>query len=147
MQTDYIDLYQFHSGTDAMFDTPGLWETLRGFVDAGTVRHLGISVSRKNASIYQVNTASEVGAEAIQVVYNRIERQAENEMLPSCLRQDLGVLATGAAGQRIPERQVHERVRSSPALMCGPSGRVRKSGAPYRAGRTDQKRKSPRACP
>jgi aryl-alcohol dehydrogenase-like predicted oxidoreductase len=93
LQTDYIDLYQFHSGTDPMFDTPGLWETLRGFVDSGTVRHLGISVSSKRASLYQVNTASQVGAEAIQVVYNRINRTAEQEILPSCRRQDLGVLA------------------------------------------------------
>ncbi len=93
LQTDYIDLYQFHSGTDPMFDMPGLWETLRGFVDAGTVRHLGISVSSKRASLYQVNTASQVGAEAIQVVYNRVNRSAEHEILPSCRRQDLGVLA------------------------------------------------------
>jgi aryl-alcohol dehydrogenase-like predicted oxidoreductase len=93
LQTDYIDLYQFHSGGDPMFDMPGLWDTLRGFVEAGTVRHLGISVSSKRASLYQVNAASQVGAEAIQVVYNRIQRDAEKEILPSCRRQDLGVLA------------------------------------------------------
>jgi len=93
LQTDYIDLYQFHSGTDPMFDTPGLWETLRDFVDAGSVRHLGISISSKRASIYQVKTAPQVGAEAIQVVYNRIHRDAEKEILPYCLQNDLGVLA------------------------------------------------------
>jgi len=93
LQTDYIDLYQFHSGTDPMFDTPGLWDTLREFVETGAVRHLGISVSSKRASVYQVNAASQVGAETIQVVYNRIQRDAENEILPSCMRQDLGVLA------------------------------------------------------
>jgi aryl-alcohol dehydrogenase-like predicted oxidoreductase len=93
LRTDYIDLYQFHSGTDPMFDMPGLWETLRGFVEAGAVRHLGISVSSKHASIYQANQASEVGAATIQVVYNRINRSAEREILPSCQRQDLGVLA------------------------------------------------------
>jgi aryl-alcohol dehydrogenase-like predicted oxidoreductase len=93
LRTDYIDLYQFHSGTDAMFDTPGLWEMLRGFVEAGKVRHLGVSVSSKRASLYQVNAASQVGAETIQVVYNRIQRDAEKEILPSCARQDLGVLA------------------------------------------------------
>jgi myo-inositol catabolism protein IolS len=93
LRTDYLDLYQFHSGTDALFETPGLWEKLRQWVEKGVVRHLGISVSKKNASIRQVDHASEVGAEAIQVVYNRIERQAEKEILPLCLRQDLGVLA------------------------------------------------------
>jgi aryl-alcohol dehydrogenase-like predicted oxidoreductase len=93
LQTDYIDLYQFHSGTDEMFQTPGLWEKLRQLVDTGAVRHLGISISKKNASLHQADRASAVGAEAIQVVYNRIEREAERDVLPSCLRQGLGVLA------------------------------------------------------
>ena len=93
LRTDYIDLYQFHSGTDALFETPGLWEKLRKLVAAGTIRHLGISVSKKNASVRQASRASEVGAETIQTVYNRIERDAEKEILPSCLRQNLGVLA------------------------------------------------------
>ncbi len=93
LQTDYVDLYQFHSGTDAMFQTPGLWERLRQLVDTGAIRHLGVSVSKKNASLHQVEHASAVGAETIQVVYNRIERQAEAAILPSCLKQGLGVLA------------------------------------------------------
>jgi aryl-alcohol dehydrogenase-like predicted oxidoreductase len=93
LKTDYIDLYQFHSGTDEMFDIPGLWEMLQKQVKAGKVRHLGISVSRKNASLYQVDKSSDVGAEAIQVVYNRIERNPEEKMFDSCIRQNLGVLA------------------------------------------------------
>jgi myo-inositol catabolism protein IolS len=93
LQTDYIDLYQFHSGTDEMFDTPGLWEMLQKQVDAGKIRHLGISISSKFASFYQVEKASEVGAEAIQAVYNRVHRKPEEKIFDSCIRQDLGVLA------------------------------------------------------
>lgn len=93
LQTDYIDLYQFHSGTDEMFDTPGLWEMLQEQVQAGKVRHLGISISKKHPSVYQVDKASEVEAEAIQVVYNRIDRKPEDKIFDSCIRQDLGVLA------------------------------------------------------
>ena len=93
LQTDYIDLYQFHSGTDEMYDTPGLWEMLQQQVDAGKVRHLGISVSKTQGSLYQVDKASEVEADAIQVFYNRIHRKPEEQMFDSCLRQDLGVLA------------------------------------------------------
>ena len=93
LKTDYIDLYQFHSGTDEMFDMPGLWEMLQKQVKAGKVRHLGISISRKQGSTYQVNKSSAVGAEAIQVVYNRIERKPEGQIFDSCVRQNLGVLA------------------------------------------------------
>lgn len=92
LQTDYIDLYQFHSGNNEMFQTPGLWEMLREQVKAGKVRHLGISVS-PNDNTFQVDRASEVGAETIQVVYNRLDRKPEEAVLPSCERQDLGVLA------------------------------------------------------
>lgn len=93
LKTDYIDLYQFHSGTDEMFDTHGLWEMLQKQVKAGKVRHLGISISSKLENAYQVNKSSEVGAEAIQVVYNRIERKPEEQIFDSCIRQNLGVLA------------------------------------------------------
>ncbi len=93
LKTDYIDLYQFHSGTDEMFDIPGLWEMLQKQVKAGKVRHLGISISSKQDRIYQVDKSSSVGAEAIQVVYNRIERKPEDQIFDSCIRQNLGVLA------------------------------------------------------
>jgi aryl-alcohol dehydrogenase-like predicted oxidoreductase len=92
LQTDYIDLYQFHSGNNEMFQTPGLWEMLAGQVKAGKVRHLGISVS-PNDNLFQVDRATQVEAEAIQVVYNRLDRKPEQGLLQSCQRQDLGVLA------------------------------------------------------
>ena len=93
LQTDYIDLYQFHSGKDEMFDTPGLWEMLQKQVRSGKIRHLGISISSKLASFYQVEKASDVEAETIQAVYNRINRKPEEKIFDSCIQQNLGVLA------------------------------------------------------
>ena len=93
LQTDYIDLYQFHSGTDEMFDMPGLWEMLQKQVKSGKIRHLGISISKKHGSLYQVEKASDVEAQAIQAVYNRVHRKPEGKIFDSCIRQNLGVLA------------------------------------------------------
>jgi myo-inositol catabolism protein IolS len=90
--TDYLDLYQFHSGSDEAFDHPELWEMLQEQVKAGKVRHVGLSVS-PNDNIYQVAKASEAGIRTVQVVYNRLDRQPEEAVLPSCIAQDLGVLA------------------------------------------------------
>lgn len=90
--TDSIDLYQFHSGNNEMFQTPGLWEMLAEQVRAGKVRHLGISVS-PNDNLFQIDRASEVKAQAVQVVYNRLDRKPEQGLLQSCARRDLGVLA------------------------------------------------------
>ena len=92
LRTDYIDLYQFHSGDNEKFQTPGLWETLGKQVEAGKIRHLGISVS-PNDNLFQVDRATAVGAESVQVVYNRLDRKPEQGLLQSCQRQNLGVLA------------------------------------------------------
>ena len=45
LQTDYIDLYQFHSGDDSVFQNDALWEMLARQVDAGKVRQLGVSLT------------------------------------------------------------------------------------------------------
>jgi aryl-alcohol dehydrogenase-like predicted oxidoreductase len=90
--TDYIDLYQFHSGNDEAFRNDDLWTALDKQVQAGKIRHLGLSL-RKKDNLFQAESASKVKAETIQVVYNRLEREAEENVLPACERQDLGVLA------------------------------------------------------
>src|ERR1700722_15916644 len=82
LQSDYIDLYQFHSGNNEMFQTRGLWEMLNQQVKAGKVRHLGISVS-PNDNLLQIDQATQVGAEAVQVIYNRLDRKPEQGLLQS----------------------------------------------------------------
>jgi aryl-alcohol dehydrogenase-like predicted oxidoreductase len=90
--TDYVDLYQFHSGPDDAFDTPGLWQMLAEEVEAGRIRHLGTSIG-SNDNIYQTAKSTEVGVSAIQVIYNRLDRTPEQRVFASCEEQDLGVLA------------------------------------------------------
>lgn len=90
--TDYIDIYQCHSAGNDEFDQPELWEALQGQVEAGTIRHLGISIS-PNDNIFQTSKAEDFGVSTIQVVYNRLDREPEGEVLPACRDQDLGVLA------------------------------------------------------
>ncbi|MCG0313330.1 MAG: aldo/keto reductase, partial [Calditerricola sp.] len=92
LQTDYFDLYQFHSGTDEVFDNDELWTMLDKEKQAGKIRFLGISLNKKN-SMHQVEAATRVGADVIQIVYNRLDRRPEEDVFPSCQRQDLGVLA------------------------------------------------------
>ncbi len=93
LRTEYIDLYQFHSGQNEVFDQDDLWTMLQKQVQAGKVRHLGISVSSNIDARRQVDQATQVGAGTIQVVYNRLDREPEAYILPACQQQDLGVLA------------------------------------------------------
>lgn len=92
LRTDYVDLYQFHSLDDDAFQTEGLWETLQEQKQKGKIRHLGISIG-SNRNLFQTSKAPSVGAEAIQVVYNRLNRAPEEEVLPACEKLNLGVLA------------------------------------------------------
>ena len=95
LQTDYIDLYQFHSGTNQDFDNDELWQMLGDQKQAGKIRHLGISVGSASDfdPDYQISRAVEVGAGSIQIVYNRLDRGPEATALPLCKEHDLGVLA------------------------------------------------------
>ncbi|PLS01957.1 aldo/keto reductase [Neobacillus cucumis] len=92
LQTDYVDIYQFHSGGDDVFQNEELWTALDKQIEAGKIRHLGISIG-SNENIYQTDLATEVNASVIQVVYNRLDRKPEEQVFPSCERQNLGVLA------------------------------------------------------
>jgi aryl-alcohol dehydrogenase-like predicted oxidoreductase len=94
--TDRVDLYQFHSGGRAAFDDQELWEMLARQKKAGKIRHLGISIASSIAveeQAYQARKAREVGAECLQVVYNRLQRAPEAEILPHAAQAGVGVLA------------------------------------------------------
>lgn len=93
LRTDHVDLLQFHSGTDAEFATPGMWAAAAEAKRQGKVRFLGTSISGNYAGTAQVDRSTEVGVDVIQVVYNRLQREPEAAVLPSCQRQNLGVLA------------------------------------------------------
>jgi len=95
LRTDYIDLYQPHSPDP---DTP-LEETLRALDDLvrhGKVRYLGCS----NYPAWQVALALGISDghgwsrfDSVQPRYNLIYREIENELLPLCRDQGLGVIA------------------------------------------------------
>ncbi|MFC0190500.1 aldo/keto reductase [Fictibacillus aquaticus] len=92
LKTEYIDLYQAHSCSDEEFNNDELWTMLDKQVQAGKIRHLGVSLKTNDES-YQTDKATEVNVGAIQVVYNRLDRKPEEMIFPSSVKQDLGVLA------------------------------------------------------
>jgi len=94
LRTDYIDLLQYHSVRFAEFENDELTDVLRKLVQSGKVRHLGNSISGNTRNnIDQVQTSRRRGVEAIQVIYNRLDRAPEDRVFPLCQEQNLGVLA------------------------------------------------------
>lgn len=92
LRVDTIDLYQFHSGTDEPFQNQALWKTLAEQQQQGKIRHLGISILGKGSEL-QARQARQVGAEALQVIYNRLDRRPEQLYFPHAERDHLGILA------------------------------------------------------
>lgn len=92
LKIDAIDLYQFHSGSDEQFGQEELWALLGRAKKAGRIRHLGVSIRGKGSEL-QVRRAADVGAEVLQVIYNRLDRRPETGVFPEARRRGLGILA------------------------------------------------------
>ena len=92
LRVETIDLYQFHSGSDAEFLNEELWAMLAEQKRAGKIRHLGISILGKGSEL-QAREARRVGAGVLQVIYNRLDRRPEQLYFPHAQRDNLGILA------------------------------------------------------
>jgi aryl-alcohol dehydrogenase-like predicted oxidoreductase len=92
LRVQAVDIYQFHSGNDAFFQNQELWTMLAEQKRAGKIRHLGISILGKGSEL-QAREASKVGAEVLQVIYNRLDRRPEEMVFPRAAQDKLGILA------------------------------------------------------
>lgn len=93
LRTDYIDLYQYHSWGDDDFFNDDVLAALHEAKDAGKVRHIGNSIG-SNRNERQVEASQRMSIEAIQLVYNRLQRDPEEtHVFAICQEQNLGVLA------------------------------------------------------
>ena len=92
LRTDRVDLLQYHSWGDEQFlDDDVLAELMRA-KDRGMFRFLGNSVG-SNVNVKQVSASRERQVEAIQIIYNRLDRKPEEQVFDVCRAQNLGVLA------------------------------------------------------
>ena len=92
LRVQTIDLYQFHSGTDSQALNDQLWAMLAEEKRAGRIRHLGISIRGKGSEL-QAQQARLLEVEALQVIYNRLDRRPEQLYFPHAQEDNLGILA------------------------------------------------------
>ncbi|MCL2647288.1 MAG: aldo/keto reductase [Phycisphaerales bacterium] len=93
LQTDYIDLYQYHSMPDKDYESADIRGVLEKAKQAGKIRHIGNSIASANTGTAQIEKSSAYHVESIQLVYNRLSRLPEDHAFPVCERLHLGVLA------------------------------------------------------
>jgi aryl-alcohol dehydrogenase-like predicted oxidoreductase len=91
LRVDVIDLYQFHSGSDELFQNDKLWQMLAAHKREGKLRHLGVSILQKGSEL-QAREAANFGAETLQVFYNRLDQRPEEIYFPHAKRHNLGII-------------------------------------------------------
>jgi len=90
LAVDVIDLYQIHWPPDP--DSPQLeegWSTLADLKREGMVRWIGVS----NFNVAQLRRAQSIApVTSLQPRYSLVHREVEDEILPYCLREGIGVI-------------------------------------------------------
>ena len=95
LQTDYIDLLQFHD-MDPNTPIEDSWRALQELVRVGKVRYGGLS----NHSVDLIERALKIGpVVSNQVQYNPLQRKIEKDILPFSLRNKIGVLGWGSLAE------------------------------------------------
>jgi aryl-alcohol dehydrogenase-like predicted oxidoreductase len=88
LETDVIDLYQIH-WPDPANEIEEAWSTMADLQREGKIRYLGVS----NFSIEQMRRLQAIAPVAsLQPPYSLVKPQVEDELLPFCLEQQIGVI-------------------------------------------------------
>ncbi|WP_326678887.1 aldo/keto reductase [Streptomyces sp. NBC_01237] len=94
LQTDHIDLYQFHH-VDRSTPIDEIWQAIDVLIQQGKIPYAGSS----NFSGYKIAQANErarqrgsYGLVSEQCIYNLMQREAEMEVIPAAQEYGLGVI-------------------------------------------------------
>jgi aryl-alcohol dehydrogenase-like predicted oxidoreductase len=87
LDVDVIDLYQIHSPTE---DLEEGWEAMAQLQKEGKVRWIGVS----NFGVGEIQRVQRIApVTSLQPPYSLVRREVEQELLPYCQSENLGVIA------------------------------------------------------
>jgi aryl-alcohol dehydrogenase-like predicted oxidoreductase len=112
LQTDVIDLYQIHWPRPNEDIEEG-WSALSELKEEGKVRHIGVS----NFNVSQMERAQRIApVETLQPPYNMLNRGIEEEVLPYCAKQAVGVIVySPMRSGLLTGKMTRERVQNLPS--------------------------------
>jgi len=95
LQTDYIDLWQFHGVStfeayEQVLGPGGAMEAAQEALEAGTVRHIGITSHSMEVALKAVSSGH---FETIQFPLNFVTNEATAELVPLAIEHDVGFIA------------------------------------------------------
>ena len=109
---DVIDLYQIHWPTEDERENEEGWRTMAELQKEGKVRWIGLS----NWSVPQMKMAREIApVTSLQPPYSLINRKVEDEILPFCHANNIGVIVYSPMGSGLlTGAMTRERIASLP---------------------------------
>ncbi|MEA3211470.1 MAG: hypothetical protein QOE70_4527 [Chthoniobacter sp.] len=112
LRVDVIDLYQIHWPADDLAETEEGWQTLADLKKEGKVRWIGAS----NFSVAELEVAQRTAAvTSLQPPYSLIRRDIEEEQLPFCQSEGVGVIVySPMASGLLTGAMTRERIRALP---------------------------------
>lgn len=111
LRVDTIDLYQIHWPNPEDEIEEG-WETLARFQEEGKVRYIGVS----NFNVEQMKRAQKIAPiTSLQPPYSLLNRKIEDEILPFCLENHIGVINySPMVSGLLTGKMTAERIKSLP---------------------------------
>jgi len=94
LQTDYIDLFQFHNVSTeqdlkTVLEPRGPLDAVRQARDEGRIRHIGITSHRLTVAIEAVKSGA---FETVMIALNFVNTEATQELIPLARKHDVGII-------------------------------------------------------
>jgi aryl-alcohol dehydrogenase-like predicted oxidoreductase len=90
LDADAIDLVQLHCPPTDVYYRPEVFEAMDGLVQAGKIRHYGVSVERVEEALKAMDFP---GVASVQIIYNLFRQRPADIFLAEAARRNVGVLA------------------------------------------------------
>jgi aryl-alcohol dehydrogenase-like predicted oxidoreductase len=112
LKMDVVDLYQIH-WPDPEPDVEEAWQTLVQFQKEGKVRYIGVS----NFNVAQMKRIAKIAPiTSLQPNYNIVTRDIEEDILPFCRDQNIGVIVySPMKSGLLAGKMTRERIASLPS--------------------------------
>lgn len=95
LNTDFIDIYYFHSGNNEEFFNDDLWNFLNLQVKKGKIRMLGLSIKHdlvNNNNLSQIEHAKDYNIQVVQTVYNYLNDVSEKYLFKECKDNNISII-------------------------------------------------------
>ncbi len=113
LRTDVIDLYQVHWPTDTEDGNDEAWQAMSDLKKEGKVRYIGVS----NFNVSQMKRAMRIAPiSSLQPPYSLINRAIEDDILPFCEKNNIGVIVYSPMGAgMLTGAMTRERIANFPS--------------------------------